>query len=242
MNLKDKVVIITGASRGIGRATALEFARHGARVALGARSRNDLDALVAEIHAKFTGEAIAVETDVSKKSDVTTLAARTMQTFGRIDVLLNNAGMGIYGEVAEITEEDFDTMVNVNFKGVFLATKAVLPSMIEQKSGHIITVSSVAGKRPIPRMAVYSGTKFALDGFCKSLAKEVKPYNIRVSLIYPGMVDTHFRDRMTNRPAYSAEERSRMLTPEDIARAIVFMAAQPATSTIDELEITAPLF
>lgn len=242
MNLKDKVVIVTGASRGIGRATALEFAHHGARVAVGARSGIELAALVAEIQAKCVGEAIAVEMDVSKKSDVNMLVARTLQTFGRVDVLLNNAGMGIYGEVAEITDEDFDTMVNINFKGVFLATKAVLPSMIRQKSGHIITVSSVAGKRPIPKMAVYSGTKFALDGFCKSLAKELKPHNIRVSLVYPGMVDTHFRDKMTNRPAYSAEERSRMLTAEDIARAIVFMADQSATSMIDELEITAPLF
>lgn len=242
MFLKDKVVLITGASRGIGRATALEFAFQGSRVAVCARSKTELDALVAEIQMKYKIKAIAVEADVSRKLDVATFVGKAVQSFGRVDILVNNAGMGIYGEVADITEEDFDTMVRVNFKGVFLATKAVLPTMMQQKSGHIITVSSVAGKRPIPKMAVYAGTKYALDGFCKSLAKEVKPHNIRVSLIYPGMVDTYFREKMTNRPAYSPEERSRMLTSEDIARAIVFMANQSPTSQIDELEITAPLF
>jgi NADP-dependent 3-hydroxy acid dehydrogenase YdfG len=242
MYLKDKVVIVTGASRGIGRASALEFAYQGARVAVGARSKVELDALVAEIHMKYKSKSIAVEVDVARKIDVTTLVGKTIREFGRVDVLVNNAGMGIYGDVAEITEDDFDTMVDVNFKGVFLATKAVLPTMIKQKSGHVITVSSVAGKRPIPKMAVYSGTKYALDGFCKSLAKEVKPYNIRVSVIYPGMVDTYFREKMTNRPTYNSEERSRMLTSEDIARAIVFIANQTPTSMIDELEIAAPLF
>lgn len=242
MYLRDKVVMITGASRGIGRAAALEFAAQGADVVVGARCKEELDTLVAEIRTKYKARTIAMMCDVSRKADVDTFATRTVEEFGRIDVLVNNAGMGIYGDVAEITEEDFEMMVNINFKGVFLATKTVLPVLMKQKSGHIITVSSVAGKRPIPKMAVYSGTKFALDGFCKSLAKEVKPYNIRVSLIYPGMVDTHFRDKMINRPAYSAEERSRMLTAQDIARAIVFIASQSPTAMVDELEITAPMF
>ncbi len=241
MHVKDKVVIITGASRGIGRATALEFASQGAHVAVGSRSKDELDSLVSEIESAG-GSAMAVESDVARKADVDRFVNEAIKHFGTVDILVNNAGMGIYGDVAEISEQDFDTMVDVNYKGVFLATKAVLPIMMKQKSGHIITVSSVAGKRPFPKMAVYCGTKFALDGFCKTLAKEVKPHNIRISIIYPGMVETHFRDRMTNRPSYNAAERARMLSGEDIARAIVFMADQREPAMIDELEINAPLF
>ncbi len=241
MYLKDKVVIITGASRGIGRSTARLFAYEGCCVVASGRTKTELDALVKEIEAEG-GRAISVVADGTKKEEVQKIVQAAIAKFGKVDILVNNAGMGIYGEVAEINEDDFDTMVGINFKGVFLATKAVLPAMIKQRSGHIITVSSVAGKRPVPKMAVYSGTKHALDGFCKSLAKEVKPHNIRMSLIYPGMVDSHFREKMTNRPKYSSEERTRMLTSDDIARAIVFLANQSPTSMIDELEINAPLF
>lgn len=242
MYLKDTVVIVTGSSRGIGRATALEFARQGCCVVAAARALDELQLLVEEIDNQYRVKTVAVKADVTQKTHVDALIDQVIDMFGKIDILVNNAGMGIYGTVAETTEQDFDTMVGVNFKGVFLATKAVLPVMMKQKSGHIITVSSVAGKRPVPKMAVYCGTKYALDGFCKTLAKEVKPYNIRVSLIYPGMVDTYFRNIMTNRPTYKAEERAKMLTPDDIARAIVFMANQTQTSVVDELEINAPLF
>jgi len=241
-HLKDKTVVVTGASRGIGRATSLEFASKGAHVVVGARSMDELGMLVKEIERSHKTRALAVKTDVTKKTDIDNLVNTAIREFGKVDVLVNNAGMGIYGEVVDMTEEDFQTMVDINFKGVFLATKAVLPDMIGQKSGHIITISSVAGKRPNPKMAVYCGTKYALDGFCKTLAKEVKPHNIRVSIIYPGMVDTYFREKMTNRPSYDADQRSRMLTSEDIARAIVYVASQPASSMIDELEINAPLF
>lgn len=241
MSLQNKVVIITGASRGIGRAAAVRFGREGSHVVASARDLDELQSLVSEIESSG-GKAIAVKADITKKADVDRMAAETVKHFGTVDVLVNNAGIGIYGEVAEITEQDFDTMVGVNFKGVFLATKAVLPLMMKKKSGHIINVSSTSGKRPFPKMAVYCGTKSALNGFCKTLAKEVKPHNIRVSIIYPGMVDTHFRDKMANRPEYSQEERGRMMTSDDIARAIVFMADQEQSTMIDELELNAPMF
>lgn len=241
MKLKNKVVLITGASRGIGRVIALEFAKRGAIVVAAARNIGELQSLQKEIE-QMKETCLISQCDVAKKNEVDAMMETAFTKFERIDILVNNAGMGIYGFVHEISEADFDTMVNTNFKGVFLCTKAVLPFMMNQQSGHIITVSSVAGKRIFEKMAVYCGTKFALDGFCKTLAKEVKPYNIRVSQIYPGMTNSHFRDGMKSRPPYSEEQKARMIQNKDIAQGIIFIAEQEPTSMIDELEITAPMF
>ncbi len=242
MALRGKIALVTGASRGIGRATAVQFARVGAHVvACAQRHVTEVNEVVQE--ARHYGvQAHAILRDVCKKKDVESMVRETLKHFDRIDILVNNAGMGVWATVEETSEEDFDAMVQTNFKGVFLCTKAVLPTMIKQKYGVIINVSSVAGKRAINNLAVYCGTKYALDGFSFTLAREVKEHNIRVGVVYPGMVDTHFRDSMLSRRPYTPEERSTMLTPDDVARAIVFMADQEPTSSIDALEISAPLF
>ena len=241
MDLKNKVVIITGASRGIGRAVALEFANQKANVVVSARTISELHIIEKNITSQGAN-CLAIKCDVTKKNEVDSLAKSCFERFGTIDILVNNAGMGIYGMVHEVSEQDFDTMVNINFKGVFLCTKSVLPFMMNQQSGHIITVSSVAAKKPIPNMAVYCGTKYALEGFCKTLAKEVKSHNIRVSMIYPGMVNSHFRDGMKNRSPYSEGQKSMMIQNKDIARSITFIAQQEPNALIEELEITAPMF
>ncbi len=242
MGLQGKIALVTGGSRGIGRATVLQFARAGAHVvACTRRHVSEVNSVVKE--ARHYGvHAHAVQMDVRKKRDTDRMVRQTLKRFDRIDVLVNNAGMGIWAKVEQTSEQDFDEMVQTNLKGVFLCTKAVLPTMIKQKYGVIINVSSVAGRRPIDNMAVYCATKYALDGFSFTLAREVKEHNIRVGVVYPGMVDTHFRDAMTERRTYTHEERSTMLTPDDVARAITFMAGQEHTSSIDTLEVTAPLF
>ena len=242
MTLRGKVVLVTGASRGIGRATTLRFARAGSSVIACARRHvSELNQVVREAK-QYGGEAHAIQADVRKGKDVERMVRETSRHFDRIDVLVNSAGIGMWATVEKTSEEDFDAMVQTNFKGVFLCTKAVLPTMIRQQFGVIINVSSVAGRRPISNLAVYCGTKYALDGFSFTLAREVKAYNIRVGVVYPGMVDTYFREAMTLRRSYTAEERSTMLTPDDVAQAIVFMADQEQTSSIDALEISAPLF
>lgn len=222
MKLEGRVAIITGAGRGIGRATALLFAQEGARVVVAARSAQELDELVAEIEAAG-GQAVGVPTDLRDKAQVERLVATALERFGQVDILFNNAGVARHGYIVDITEEDWDLTFDVNVKGVFLCTQAVLPHMISRRSGKIINVSSGAGLRGSAWKAPYSASKFAVIGFSESLAQEVGRYGINVNTICPGPVATDMRSRN-----YPFEKPELLPQPEEVAKLALFLASDDA--------------
>ena len=222
MKLEGRVAIVTGAGRGIGRAIAVLYAREGARVALAARSVSQLQAVTAEAEA-LGAEVLAVPTDVRDKAQVQCLVAATLACFGRVDVLVNNAGVARHGYVLDISEEDWDLTFDVNTKGVFLCSQAVLPQMIAQHGGRIINVASGAGLHGSAWKSAYSASKFAVVGFAESLAQEVGRHGINVNTICPGPVATEMR-----RNNYPFEEPSLLPQPEDVADLALFLASDAA--------------
>jgi NAD(P)-dependent dehydrogenase (short-subunit alcohol dehydrogenase family) len=223
-NLHNKVAIVTGAGRGIGRAIAVELARAGARVALAARSQPQLDETVALIG----GAAQAFPTDVRKWEQVRALFGRTVSELGPVDILVNCAGLGIYAPVIDFSEEDFTTTIDTNLRGTFLTCREVLPSMIERQTGHIVNVASIAGKVGSANRAVYCASKFGVVGFTESLAEEVRQHGIRAAVICPGSTDTGFGTS-------TAKAREKMLKPEDVAYAVGMLVMQEANSFISEI-------
>lgn len=230
MLLKDKVAIVTGASRGIGRAIAVLFSREGAKISAIARKEKDLERLKSEIES-FGGICSILQGDVSNESDVRKTVEKTIKEFGKIDILVNNAGFGIYKPVVELTTEEFDRMVGVNFRGVFLFTKYVLPYMIKQNSGVIINISSIAGTLGVKNMAVYSATKWAVNGFTESIIHEVREYNIRVASLCPGSVDTNFSTVAGSNPPAP----DKVLKPEDVAQTALLIATLPERAMLSHL-------
>lgn len=197
MNLKNRIVVITGASAGIGRETALAAGRQQASVVLAARRLNLLESVAAEIE-KSGGKALAVVADVSQQSDVENLIRETLRHFGRIDVLINNAGAGLYATVEETTAEQMERIWRTNFMSTLYGIRAVLPIMKQQGSGHIITISSMSGKRAAPFKGAYSVTKFAQSGLMESLRMELRDTPIRTTVIFPGATKTEFVEVMEN--------------------------------------------
>jgi len=225
--MKEKrVAVVTGASSGIGLATAVEFAKTGCAVVLAARRPQKLaEATQACQAAAGTGaDVLAVPTDVSKLEQVEALIRQTVERFGRIDVLVNNAGFGVHARVHETTEEQMREIFDVNFFGVFYGCKAAAPVMMRQRSGHIFNVSSVIGKRGCPFNGAYSATKFAVCGLSEAMRVEMMPYDVRVTTVCPGLTDTSFFSRVRggtglHRTSYA---RVRGLMPaEKVARKIV---------------------
>jgi len=226
--LQDHVAVITGGSRGIGKAIGGALASNGANVVLAARSARDLDAAVRELQTDGLA-AVAVPTDISLQEDVEKLISSTYEKFGRIDILVNNAGIGVFKPAVEMRIEEFDAMWNVNVRGVFLATKAVLPHMLKAKSGNIVNIASLAGKNSFKGGTGYAATKWALRGFASSLMLEIRESNIRVVTIFPGSVNTHFS---------STNLRGDKITqPEDVADAVVFAVTAPERSIFSEIDI-----
>ena len=223
MKLEQTVAIVTGAGRGIGRSIALTFAREGADVAVASRTLVELEALAEEIHG--LGRRVLIENaDVSQQDDVQRLVERTLVEYGRVDVLVNNAGTIIMpGDLMGTTVEAWDTMMAVNARSVFLCCKAVLPSMVEQGSGKIINISSVAGLRGLPNREAYCASKYAVTGFTASLALDMKPHGIAVNAICPGAVDTPLTG--ISRPG---DEKVGWMQPEDIADVALFLASNDA--------------
>lgn len=220
-----KVAIVTGASRGIGQAIARVLAGKGWKLALSARSARDLEALAAELP-----EAVAVPGDVTRSEDVRRLVEAAMERWGRVDALVNNAGLTRVARFEDVREEDFDRVMAVNVKGPFLCAQAVLPIMRRQGSGDILNVVSIAAKRVFPEWSVYCASKFALDGLGKALAEEVKGSGIRVSAIYPGATDSPLWDVVG-----PDIPRGGMMRPEAVAEAVAFMLDQPASARLSEL-------
>lgn len=221
MRLKDKVALITGASRGIGKASALALAREGAVIAGAARTAADLAALEREIKAAG-GRALMIETDVTRSDSVAACVARVVAELGRIDILVNNAGIGGYRPFLEWSEADYDRIMAVNAKGTWLFCREVIPHMRRQGGGNIINVASVAGLQGYPSEAIYCASKFAQMGLTQALDREFYQENIKVSAICPGGVETFFAlgDGRT-----AGEEKLRgFSTAEDVAEAVVLAA------------------
>jgi 3-oxoacyl-[acyl-carrier protein] reductase len=226
--LKDKVVIITGAGRGIGKAIALRLAGEHSRLVLAARTKNEIEKVADEVK-RGGAEAVAVPTDVAKEDQVERLVKTAHSTFGRIDVLVNNAGFGIYSKVAEMKTDDFQSMFDVNVRGVFFCTRAVLPHMIEQSDGVIVNIASLAGRNAFIGGAGYCATKWALIGFARSLMLEVREHNIRVITICPGSVDTSFgRDE---------GRKKTILQAQDVAETVLAAVRMPARAMVSEIDI-----
>ena len=235
-NIKDKVIVITGASSGLGEATARHLSAHGAIVVLGARRTDRLHMLAHELEAQGQ-RALALPTDVTRRDDVQQLVATAVTSFGRIDVMLNNAGLMPSSPLERLKFDDWDRMVDVNIKGVLWGIGAALPHMQRQKSGHIITVSSVAGHKVRPGGAVYAATKHAVRALCEGLRQEVKPYNIRTTIISPGAVATELPDSITE-PDVQAQVKQvyqYAIAADSFARAVAYAISQPEDVDINEI-------
>jgi short-subunit dehydrogenase len=191
-----RVIAITGASAGIGRATALRLARDGAAVAICARRADRLDAVAAEI-AAAGGQALAVAADVTRGEDMDAFVASTVERFGRLDVMMCNAGFGIAGAIDDIAPDQMRKLMDINYTGTYHATRAALPRFRQQRSGHIIMVSSIVGKRGVPYMGAYSATKFAQVGLAECLRAELRGSGIDVSVVYPVSTESEFFDVMS---------------------------------------------
>ncbi|MBD8848489.1 SDR family oxidoreductase [Priestia megaterium] len=235
-NIQDKVVIITGASSGIGEATAKELASKGAQLVLAARRENRLKKLQEEIQ-KNGGQAIYKVTDVASHEQMEELAEYALTEFGKIDVMVNNAGVMPLSPVYQKKINEWDSMIDINIKGVLYGIAAVLPSMRERKEGHIINVSSIAGHLVFHASAVYSGTKFAVRAITEGLRKEEAPNNIRTTIISPGTISTELLESISDEELKSeiVEVSKIGIEPASIARAIAFAIEQPSDVAINEM-------
>ncbi len=233
MNHAKKVVVITGASSGIGEESAVEFAKKKSKVVLISRTRQNLEA-VAEKITKYNSEILVYPCDVSKKDQVEQMSRTVLDKFGRIDILVNNAGFGIYGPVHESKIEEIESQMATNYFGMVYCTKAFLPQMLEQRSGHIVNVASVAASFGIPGIAPYCASKFAMLGFSESLYHELKGTGVGITVVSPIMVRTNFLKHQSFKsfPKYS----SMSLSSSGVAKAVVRASYSP------RLEIIVPPF
>ncbi len=233
-----KVVAITGASSGIGRATALLLAERGAKLVLGARRADRLEAVAGQV-VLAGGEAAYAPTDVKRRDDLSSLVALACERFGKLDVLVSNAGIGPISLLDELRVNDWDEMIDINVKGVLYGIAAALPVFRRQGFGQFVNIASTAGLITRPTMAVYSGTKFAVRAISEGLRQEAGD-KLRVTIITPGFVKTDFADSMTN-PEVKAQIVGTMekmaISPDAIARAIVFAIEQPADVDVGEIVV-----
>ncbi len=238
MTIDGKVVAITGASSGIGEATALLLAERGARLVLGARNPDGLDAVAARLSATG-GDAIAKVTDVSCREDLTEFVALAAETYGQLDVLVSNAGIMPISQFDELRVDDWEAMVDVNLKGVLFGIAAALPVFRRQGFGHFVNIASTAAFRVTPGQSVYAGTKMAVRAISEGLRQEAGE-NLRVTIVSPGMTLTNFAESITDEAARAELERRRddiAMPPNAVARAIAFAIDQPADVDIGEVVV-----
>ncbi|WP_282876510.1 SDR family oxidoreductase [Pseudomonas peli] len=235
-NISGKVVIITGASSGLGEATARDLAEKGARVVLAARRKDKLDALVAEL-VNAGGQAVAYQTDVTSQDDVKALIQGAIDTFGRLDVLVNNAGLMAIAPLSEGRVDEWDRMIDINIKGLLYGVAAALPVFQQQNSGHFINIASVAGLKVFsPGGTVYSGTKFAVRAISEGLRHEVGG-RIRTTTIEPGAVDSELKFGSSHQASrdFVVDFYQQAIPADSVARAIAFAIEQPADVDINEI-------
>jgi NADP-dependent 3-hydroxy acid dehydrogenase YdfG len=236
-NIKGKVVIITGASSGMGEAAARHLSSLGATVVLGARRADRIEKLAKEI-VDEGGKALAIAADVTQRNQVKKLVDAAVEQFGRVDVLLNNAGIMPLSLMESLHLDEWDKMIDVNIKGVLNGIAAVLPYIKEQKSGQIINTSSVAGHKVFGGSAVYSATKFAVRALTEGLRMEVKPYNIRTTIVCPGAVKTELLEHITDADVRQANEDyvgAVGISPDSFARVVAFAISPPEDVDINEI-------
>ena len=236
-NIKGKVIVITGASSGLGEAAARRLSREGATVVLGAR-RLERIAVLAETLKTAGGKALAVATDVTCAEQVRKLVDAAVEEYGRIDVMLNNAGLMPLSLLERLKLDDWSNMIDVNLKGVLYGIAAALPYMKEQKSGHFINVSSVAGHKVHPGSAVYAATKYAVRALSEGLRQEVKPYNIRTTIISPGAIATELPKSITEGDVQESIQgfyEHYSIPADSFARTVSFAISQPEDVDINEI-------
>ncbi len=236
-NIEGKVVVITGASSGLGEATARLLSSEGATVVLAARRADRITALAGELKGKG-GKALAVATDVTDRQQVKELVDKAVDTYGRVDVMLNNAGLMPLAPLEKLKTEEWDQMIDVNLKGVLYGIAAALPYMKQQKSGHLINVSSVYGHKLGPDATVYCATKFAVRALSEGLRQEVKPYGIRTTVISPGAVASELLEHISEEKIQAATKEfvSRIAVPaETFARMVAFAINEPQDVDVNEI-------
>ncbi|HYK72286.1 MAG TPA: 3-oxoacyl-[acyl-carrier-protein] reductase [Pseudoneobacillus sp.] len=232
MNLEGKAVLVTGASRGIGREIALEFARQGANVAVNYSGSEAKANEVVDLIKELDRDAFAVQCDVSNSESVSTMVKETIDRFGKLDVLVNNAGITKDNLLMRMKEEEWDDVININLKGVFLCTKAVTRQMMKQRNGRIINVASIVGVSGNPGQANYVAAKAGVIGLTKTCAKELAARNITVNAIAPGFISTDMTDKLTEEvktEMLKAIPLARFGEPKDIAKVAVFLASDDSS-------------
>jgi NAD(P)-dependent dehydrogenase (short-subunit alcohol dehydrogenase family) len=227
-SLSGQVAVITGAGRGIGAAIARRLAELGASVVLCGRTRTTLDETAGAI-SSAGGRSHVIECDVSDLGSVEALASQVEKTFGRTDILVNNAGIGGFsGPLHQLPAEAWDKILNTNLRGVYYTIRAIAPMMIRARTGHIVNISSLAGKNALPNGAAYAASKWGLNGLTYSVAEELRSHNIRVSVVCPGSVDTDLSP-------HTGKDTSKMLSPEDVAHVVAMLVTQAPNSFASEV-------
>lgn len=234
--LTDKVTIITGASKGIGLATAYKFAQEGSNLMLIARSDNLLKDIAKKLQKKYGVKVIFTGADITKSKEIKKAFQIFTKNFSKIDILINNAGKGIFNYIQNGSIKEWKEVIDLNLTGLIYFTHLSANLMIKERNGHIINISSVAGRIGIPGWSVYCATKWAVVGFSESIRKELLKYNIKVTVIEPGVVKTDWGENM---PEEWLKQRGQMnaLMPENIAETILYVATQPENVSINELLI-----
>lgn len=238
--LQNKTAIITGASSGLGAASARALAEKGVRIVAAALDQQGLDAMVSELKGKG-GDAVGRVSDVTNPEDMKALAQFAQDSFGSVDILINNAGLMLFSNWVDLATDDWEKMINVNIKGYLHASAAVLPFMLKQKSGQILNMDSVAGHQVGPAAGIYSATKFFVQAMTESMRKELGvQHGIRVNTVSPGVINTGWADKVTD-PAgrKAAQELNKIaISPDDIGRAVVYALNQPENVTVNDLIIS----
>jgi NADP-dependent 3-hydroxy acid dehydrogenase YdfG len=237
-SLNGKVAVVTGASSGIGEATVRSLAGEGAAVVAGARRKERLDGLVEEV-TRDGGKAIAVECDVTDEQQAHALVDRAIEEFGKIDILVNNAGVMLLSKVEKGLSDEWRQMFEVNVLGLLYATDAAVEAMKRQGSGHIVNISSVAGRKTRPTGGVYSGTKFAVNAISEALRQELLEDGIRITIVEPGAVATELTEHITDEEVRKGLKQRNIepLQSEDVANAIAYAVSQPQRVSVNEILI-----
>lgn len=231
MELKGKTAVVTGATKGIGRAIAEALLREGVDVCISARNGEEVERAVGELNEADGGRAIGAVCDVRSDEEARALVDHAVDEFGGIDILINNAGVGIFKTVEETLPDEFRAVLETNLCGVFYCCHAAIPEMKKRGGGYVINISSLAGTNAHPRMAAYNASKFGLNGFSEALMQEVRQDNIKVSYVMPGSVNTSFGNEQPS------DEKSWQLQPEDIARVVIDLLRHDERSLPSRVEI-----